>query len=269
MYRTAAAFAISRMLTTPSRYKSLISPLIYSYLHDPWTKTSEGPQLDEDDSEDIPDADTRFTQSPQESLTTLTLLFANINPSPTLVSTILSPIIPPLYCLWAHTKQIKTADPELREYLTAILSTWGRIGSMEEITRVMWSIIQGEGGYWTIDIAGDIRRTNEYVGAWLHMFSCPSAVTDDGNRPPGGDQLAMLTPEDVKRAAESEDSELDSNFLNLRPDPAIFVKFLLSLQQSDLAVSILIRLLQAYREARSSPSSNPLTFVRTAFTDSP
>jgi hypothetical protein len=67
----------------------------------------------------------------------------------------------------------------------------------------------------------------------------------------------MLTPEDIKRAAESED-DMDSNFLDLKPDPAHFVKFLSSLQNTDLSVWLLIRLLQEYRQARASPESDPL-----------
>ena len=47
-------------------------------------------------------------------------------------------------------------------------------------------------------------------------------------------QLSMFTPEELQRAEESGEFDLDANILNLSPDPAHFVAFLKSLARSYL-----------------------------------
>ena len=66
---------------------------------------------------------------------------------------------------------------------------------------------------------------------------------------PGG--LAFFTPEDLQRAEEAGDMDPDANILNLRPDPVQFVALLKSLERADIVSQIFVRLLDAYREAKT------------------
>ena len=67
----------------------------------------------------------------------------------------------------------------------------------------------------------------------------------------------MFTPEDLKRAEESGDFDVDANFLGLRPDPAHFVRFLKTLERTDVASELFVRLLEAYRESKADSDSDP------------
>lgn len=43
-----------------------------------------------------------------------------------------------------------------------------------------------------------------------------------------------------------------ANILNLFPDPAHFVRFLKTIDRSDITSDLFVRLLEAYREAKAS-----------------
>ena len=77
------------------------------------------------------------------------------------------------------------------------------------------------------------------------------------------EQLSLFTPDDLQRAEESGEFDLNANLLNLRPDPAHFVAFIKSLDRSDVASELFVRLLGAYRESKAARDANPL---RHAFT---
>lgn len=86
------------------------------------------------------------------------MLVTNTDPSPTLISSLLSPIVSALYSLLYHLDQTKTSDPSLKEQLRGLLGTWGRVIGATEALAIMWSVIDGEGGEWRVDLEGQITR---------------------------------------------------------------------------------------------------------------
>ena len=73
-------------------------------------------------------------------------------------------------------------------------------------------------------------------------------------------QLHMFTPEDLRRAEETGEFDIDANILNLRPDPAHFVTFLKSLDRSDVVSDSFVRLLEAYRESKAAGDADPMRY---------
>lgn len=75
------------------------------------------------------------------------------------------------------------------------------------------------------------------------------------------EQLSLFTPEDLQRAEESGEFDLNANILNLRPDPTHFTPFVKSLDRSDMASELFVRLLEAYRESKAARDADPLRCV--------
>lgn len=73
--------------------------------------------------------------------------------------------------------------------------------------------------------------------------------------------MGLFTPEGLRRAEESGELDVDANILNLRPDPTHFVNFLKSVDRPEIASSLFTRLLEAYRESKTSSDSDPLRYV--------
>lgn len=101
--------------------------------------------------------------STDASLRTIQVLLTNTDPSPHLISTLSTPIVPSLYALYVYLEGTKASDPLLRESLKGYLETWGRLVGSTEVISTLWRIIDGEGGTWHVDIAGTVSRTEEYV----------------------------------------------------------------------------------------------------------
>ncbi|KAJ7700055.1 hypothetical protein B0H17DRAFT_276446 [Mycena rosella] len=203
-YRRAAAFSISRMLATPA------FPAVLSFLHPPLLSIAP-------------------ISPPRTALTTIMMLVTNTDPSPALISSLLSPIVSALYSLLYYLDQIKTSDPSLTEMLRGLLGTWGRVVGATEALAILWSVIDGQGGEWRVDLEGEITRLEK----------------SEKSTP-----LALLTPAD-------DDIDLDSNILDLYPDPAHFVRFLKSMQRKDISSDLFVRLLEAYRESKSDTDGDP------------
>lgn len=68
----------------------------------------------------------------------------------------------------------------------------------------------------------------------------------------------MYTPEALKRAEESGDFDIDANILDLRPDPAQFVRYLKSIERVDMSSELFVKLLAAYRESKTDADADPL-----------
>ena len=99
--------------------------------------------------------------SPDASLRTIQVLLTNTDPSPHLISTLFTPIVPSLYALYGYLDRTKASDPLLRESLKGYLETWGKLVGSAEVMSTLWRIIDGEGGNWRVDVAGTISRTEE------------------------------------------------------------------------------------------------------------
>jgi hypothetical protein len=64
--------------------------------------------------------------------------------------------------------------------------------------------------------------------------------------------LSLLTPGD-----NDDDIDLDSNILDLYPDPAHFVRFLKSIQRTDISSDLFVRLLETYRDSKAETDGDP------------
>ncbi|KAJ7591090.1 hypothetical protein C8J56DRAFT_782610 [Mycena floridula] len=211
-HKRAAAFSLSRMLATQSPGCSAV----LSALH--------GPLIN------VTGVDVSST------LTTLVELISNADPSPTLVSTLLSPIIPSLYALLFHLDRIKTSDPTLKESVSGLLATWARVITEAEGVASLWQIIDGVELAWEIDLGGSVRRVESK---------------------PQAHGLAMFTPEDLKRAEEDGNLDSDANILGLYPDPVHFVTFLATMDQREISAAIFVKLLETYRDQKIQQDTDP------------
>lgn len=77
------------------------------------------------------------------------------------------------------------------------------------------------------------------------------------------EQLSLFTPDDLQRAEESGEFDLNANLLNLRPDPVHFVTFIKSLDRPDVASELFVHLLEAYRESKAASDADPLRYAFT------
>ncbi len=99
--------------------------------------------------------------TPGQVIIILQTLLTNTDPSPAFISSLLTPIIPPLYSLLAKLEEIKTSDPAMRTTLRGFLGTWGRLLGATECAATLWLLVNGEGGEWRVDIAGEISRIED------------------------------------------------------------------------------------------------------------
>ncbi|KAI0368111.1 hypothetical protein BV20DRAFT_1045207 [Pilatotrama ljubarskyi] len=221
-HRRSIAFSLSRMLTNEenTQIKQSAMKIVLSMLHDPILHGTG----------DI---------SPTAALNTLQVLLTNTDPSPHLISALLTPIAPSLYSLHACLEQSKASDPILRETITGFLSTWGRLVGSEEVTATLWRIINGEGSDWRVDIAGEISRLQEGDGG-------PDAP------------LSLFTPQTLQEAEKAGEFDVDSNLLGLKPDPVRLIQFIKGLGRPDISSDLFVQLLEAYRESRAQADADPL-----------
>ncbi|TRM67616.1 hypothetical protein BD626DRAFT_554703 [Schizophyllum amplum] len=220
-YRRAGAFAVARMLSDEKSYphSAIASAALLPILHHPFMEVT--PESSDSEVE------------PSRALDTLIALISNTDPSPELMTTLLTPIASALYALKYHLDRTKTSDPTLKESVGGLLSTWGRIVSPNQGIDTLWRVIDGEGGYWKADLEGHIKRVDQ-------PHELPS--------------LSMLTPEDK---SEVDELDIDANILDLYPDPAHFVLFLRSIDRSDITAELFVRLLEAYRSAKTNGDEDP------------
>ncbi|KAL1755246.1 hypothetical protein FB107DRAFT_213966 [Schizophyllum commune] len=220
-YRRASAFAVSRMFSGDDTYPhaALASSILLPILHRP---------LLENTSDDAP-----AEATPSSALDRLVALVSNTDPSPELMTMLLSPVASALYSLKYHLDRTKTSDPTLKESVGGLLLTWGRIVSAEQGIDTFWRIVDGEGGHWEADLEGSIKRVEK------------------PNKLPS---LSMLTPEDRE---ELEELDINANILDLYPDPAHFVQFLQSIDRNDIAAELFVRLLEAYRHSKTRSEQDP------------
>ena len=134
------------------RHHTLVSSMLISLLHNPVLLiTPDSP----------PEPVT--TLSPVSSIQIIQTFLTNTDPAPTLVSTVLSPIATSLYALFSALLHVKTADPTLRQSVRGLLFAWGRVVPADEAVAILWACIDGQGGDWTVDLTGNVRRVEKCV----------------------------------------------------------------------------------------------------------
>ncbi|KAJ3925617.1 MAG: hypothetical protein NXY57DRAFT_30897 [Lentinula lateritia] len=219
-YRRAAAFALSQMLAVKNGTAARIIQLQF---HDLFLYTY--PDTEETDLTIV--------------LGNLTTLLTNSDPSPELISTLLSPIVRPLYGLLFHLDSIRTSDPELKEMVRGLLMTWSRITSSSEAIDILWTIFDDEGGQWHTDLEGGVRRGP----------SVPALAST---------KLSLFTPETLKKADEAGELDPTANILDLYPEPRHLAVFLQSMNRDDILSQFLVKLLEGYRDNKNSEDGNPV-----------
>lgn len=128
-YKRAAAFTLSRMLTTTkSLTLKIISPILHGRFLPELQAVSTSPSV-------------------SNTVSILTTLFTSTDPSPLLAQAIIEPILVPLYNLSAHLDGQRISDPALKESVRGLLRTWARLVGREEAISGMWDIVQGKGGW--------------------------------------------------------------------------------------------------------------------------
>ncbi|TEB30240.1 hypothetical protein FA13DRAFT_579051 [Coprinellus micaceus] len=216
-FRKLAAFTLSQVLGRTFTYQSIAAPLVYSTLHLPFLRVSHP----EDESAKLP--------LPSTALSNILIFISNCDPSPELISNLLSPIVPPLYSLSFYLGTQKTSDPQLKESVQGLLVTWGKIVDATKANDTLWALVrEGQQQYWKASLDGSIRLVPE-----------PEEVR----------RLDILTPEDLKKT--QDEGALDTNIFNLYPDPAHFVRFLKLLDRGDVVSDLFIKILEAYQQSKA------------------
>ena len=149
-YKRAAAFSLSRMvlMDVASHNSTIASRVLLPILHGPFLKLT--PDL-------VSELNSPAT-TPISCLQLIQTFLTNTDPSPTLISMLISPIAPSLYSLLSTLERTKTADPALREAVRGLLVTWGRIIEAQEGVAILWACVEDQGGQWSVDIAGELKK---------------------------------------------------------------------------------------------------------------
>lgn len=74
--------------------------------------------------------------------------------------------------------------------------------------------------------------------------------------------LSLLTPDRLPRDVNLDDPNFDANIFDLYPDPLHFVNLLKSIDREDISSDLFVRLLEAYREAKSHSNGDSLRYVK-------
>ncbi|KAG1779728.1 hypothetical protein EV702DRAFT_83579 [Suillus placidus] len=230
-FKRAAAFTLARMLDSSAAHHALVASIALPILHNPLSQVSDETPHDQRES-----GQSHLLPTPSSSLQTLHTLLLSIDPSPSLFASLLSPILPSLYSLHAHLSKMGVADPILKEDVWTLMRTWGRVVEEGEGVRVLWSLVdenESSSGGWEGGSAEDLKRVR--------------SVSRE-------DKLALLTPEDLRHASVTEDTDIESLDLGLYPPPAHFVSYIKNIDRVDIAGGMFVRLLEAYRIAKGSGS---------------
>lgn len=143
---------MTRMLTSEdgATYQADVARVALPFFHRPFLqRLPSNPETE------------RWTHSPSAALTTLQTFLTHADPSPALISKLLTPIIPALFTLSSQLGSLKVADPSLRTSLQGFLGIWGRVVGLKEGIASLWLVIEGEGGDWQVDVAGEIKQKED------------------------------------------------------------------------------------------------------------
>lgn len=162
--KRAAAFSLSRVISpdSPETY-SLVSKMVLPVLQKPFLEVTQPEVLRKQVPQEPEVNEIADNLTPSQAIMLLQTFLTNTDPAPSLLSSLLTPIIPPLFALSTRLDRIKAADPNLKATLHGFLRTWGRLVETAEGVATLWLIVDGEGGEWNVDVAGQITRIAEYV----------------------------------------------------------------------------------------------------------
>ncbi|KAJ8086577.1 hypothetical protein PM082_005400 [Marasmius tenuissimus] len=227
-YRRASAFTISRLLDTKGT-DLVARETILTTLHSPFLH----PRSMENSREE-----SDYTITLTNPITTLSILLANLDPSPQLISSLLAPILSPLYALLYYLDSSKIADPTIREAIRDMLLTWFRVSSTTEAVAILLFILNDQHGRLKIGLDGEIQRVDE-----------------------SKDPLSLFTPESLKEAEEAGELDSDANWLDMYPDPNHYVRFIQSINREDIVSDLFVVVLEAFRDNRKE-DGDPVQTLR-------
>ena len=253
-HRRGAAFAISRLLTSPTT-TPVVNPILLPGIHTPFSVSHV---------ESLP-ASSDPSKTASQSLALLTTLLLNTDPSPMLISTLLNPILVPLYSLLEFLSDHRGAvytDPGTKEMVEGLLRTWARVAVTSDATAGWWGVIQGTGGWGLMDLRNESSFYKEWalrngelvveqrsvVRSFLFTFSdlCLCVSRRQSENIPS--LTSLLNPQAVS-----------GNPLQMHPDPVQLVKFLKSVDRKEVSGALLVRCLNEYSALREAGDAvNPL-----------
>jgi hypothetical protein len=149
------------MLDSSAAHHALVASISLPILHDPLSKVSD----EASDDQRVSDQN-QLPPTPVSSLKTLHTLLLATDPSPSLFSSLLSPILPSLYSLHTHLSKMGIADPVLKEDVWTLMRTWGRVVDESEGIRVLWALVEeneDSSGGWEGGSAEDLKRARRCV----------------------------------------------------------------------------------------------------------
>ncbi|EJU06615.1 hypothetical protein DACRYDRAFT_113279 [Dacryopinax primogenitus] len=148
------------------------------------------------------------------ALQALSILLANVDPSPVLWSVLLGEILPPLWGLYEFLSTQPTADPVLRELAQGLIEGWARL------------------------VGDDVA-----VSGWIGIVQCWKGW----GYGEGGKWEWALGPEGpFVRALEGK--EEDVNVLQVHPDPLTVVAVLKKVARKEVNAELFVKMLDLYGE---------------------
>ncbi|KAF9534898.1 hypothetical protein CPB83DRAFT_901829 [Crepidotus variabilis] len=176
--------------------------------------------------------------SPREALDSIIALLANTEPSPNLISTLLSSLVPSLYGLYFDISQHKTVDPQLKELVIGLLKSWGKIIESVEGETILWKLVESNKEWdWKFDLEGNLSKT-------------PSQEKKSNN---------IILPQAT--GDQEEEPSFDLNLFDLYPDPVHFVETLKQFDRGDLSSSLFVTLLENYRDMKTRPTEDSMSIL--------
>ena len=231
-HRRAAAFVISQLLNPKFKYAQVTRPLVLRRIHLPLLPINieSSTRIDET----LPSA--------YDALRMLIALLIRMDPSPPLISILVSPVVSSLFGILEHLSDQRTADPELREGVRGAILAWARVVPAKVLVdRLSATIEQLQRERWD-GSAEQLRRRDISPG-------------EDDVLPV--DEL--LHPEHrADMSGQDTGDPLQSNVFLLRPDPARFVELLKEIGRPDASGILFVQVLETYRSLQSPANSEGL-----------
>jgi hypothetical protein len=168
------------MLYSNAAHHALVASIALPILHNPLSKVSDEISHDQRES-----GQSYLLPTPSSSLQIIHTLLLSTDPSPSLFSSLLSPVLPSLYSLHAHLSKMGVADPILKEDVWTLMRTWGRVVEEGEGVQVLWSLVdenESSSG-WEGGSAEDLTRVRRYVPLLpLHVNLSPCSIQGQQRR---------------------------------------------------------------------------------------
>ncbi|KAF8309698.1 uncharacterized protein EI90DRAFT_3052630 [Cantharellus anzutake] len=238
-----AAFALARILTRPSTAEAA-SNLLLSCVHSPFLPKPSPSLATSSDSDSLPPFKTVHS-----SIRFLAAFILNTDPSPTLISFLITPVLVPLYYLtefFDTHPRVVLKSPEVKEMTQGLIRTWARVISTLDARNGWWDVITGTGG-WSSSPSSSTSHPEFSVDEEDQVWNEWAAI--------GGELViqqrkSSLLPDVSKLLGKKGSSTAGP--LEIRPNPVHFVSLLKGFDRKEVTGAIFIRTLDEYSALRQS-----------------